>query len=96
MASLQFGLLVAACGSFSSPSGTVPDVVNHNLETVARLQRAVRPLAGAQPPSPAVNLVVAYLGELGVELTPEMADRPTFKQRVIEATSTWRLSARGA
>jgi lipoic acid synthetase len=43
-------LLVPDCKGDDDALGTVfasrPDVLNHNLETVARLQRAVRPSAG--------------------------------------------------
>jgi lipoic acid synthetase len=43
-------VLVADCKGDAASLGTIfdalPDVLNHNLETVARLQRAVRPSAG--------------------------------------------------
>ena len=43
-------LLISDCGGDAAALDTVfasrPDVLNHNLETVARLQRAVRPSAG--------------------------------------------------
>ena len=43
-------LLIADCKGDPASLGTIfdarPDVLNHNLETVARLQRAVRPSAG--------------------------------------------------
>ncbi len=38
--------LKGSCASFASIVAARPDVMNHNLETVARLQRAVRPSAG--------------------------------------------------
>jgi lipoic acid synthetase len=62
-----------------------PDVLNHNLETVARLQRAVRPSAGyarslavlARAKSAGLTTkssLIAGLGETEAELTEALAD----------------------
>jgi lipoic acid synthetase len=48
--STQVEVLIPDCKGDDGPLGVIfearPDVLNHNLETVARLQRAVRPSAG--------------------------------------------------
>jgi lipoic acid synthetase len=48
--SVQVEVLIPDCKGEDGPLGVIfearPDVLNHNLETVARLQRAVRPSAG--------------------------------------------------
>jgi peptide/nickel transport system substrate-binding protein len=52
-------------------------------------------LLTTSPPSPVTDLIVGSLAEIGVELTPEALDTPTFNQRVLAGEAEMSLIGSG-